>query len=206
MSDFRHLVRHLRRSRGFSLIELLVVITIIALLLGILLPTLPKVRDSARRAVCGSNLRSMGQGIELYKNQWKEVFPKARYMPPPWLSGDTDPPLNVVMKDQIDPTTPAYRCPGDKTVWNQTYKDEQGTNQTCNMSYTYIVSIGGRKYEDTFFYKRLKVQSKDAAVAHDFDGGTFETQDGTLVPVNFFHSVRNILFADGHVGKYELND
>jgi len=191
---------------AFSLIELLVVITIIALLLGILLPTLPKVRDSARRAVCGSNLRSVGQGIELYKNAWKEVFPKARYMPPPWLSGDTDPPLNVALRDQIDPLTPAYRCPGDKTVWLKEYKDEDGKSFTTGMSFTYIVGVGGRKYEDTFFYKRLKFAANEATIAHDFDGGTFETQDGELVPVNFFHSVRNLLFADGHVGKYVTTD
>src|SRR3954451_14764932 len=60
---------------GFTLVELLVVIGIIALLVSILLPTLNKARESARRTKCLANLRSIGQLVNIYANQNKGVMP-----------------------------------------------------------------------------------------------------------------------------------
>lgn len=65
----------MRKPAGFTLIELLVVIAVIALLIGILLPALGNARKAGREAVCRSNLRQYGLGIELYAQRSRDFMP-----------------------------------------------------------------------------------------------------------------------------------
>ena len=63
---------------GFTLVELLVVIAIIALLMGILLPTLGRVRRLGYRIVCMSNVRRLGVSMMLYLGDNDDCFPPDR--------------------------------------------------------------------------------------------------------------------------------
>jgi prepilin-type N-terminal cleavage/methylation domain-containing protein len=64
-----------RRSAGFTLVELLVVIGIIAILIALLLPALRKAQESARRTVCLSNLHQVHVFITMYAQQYKDAVP-----------------------------------------------------------------------------------------------------------------------------------
>lgn len=71
----------MKRYTGFTLVELLIVVSIIALLITMVLPALGRVRFLTRRAVCAANLNGAVKGLNLYTGEYEGKFPTCGYGP-----------------------------------------------------------------------------------------------------------------------------
>ena len=74
------------RSRGFTLIEILVVLSILAILTGVLLPAVLSVREAMRRAQCAHNLKQMGLGLQNYLSAHDVIPPVGAFVNYPTAS------------------------------------------------------------------------------------------------------------------------
>src|SRR5687768_3566662 len=102
------------RTGGFTLVELLVVIGIIALLISILLPSLSRAREQAKATQCLSNLRELTKAWMMYADERKGVVAPAMTGIGQWVENtDTEPALtNGVLWPYIK-NLGVYHCPSD---------------------------------------------------------------------------------------------
>jgi len=79
---------HTRRFRGFTLVELLVVIAIIAVLIAILLPALGRAKKTAKTARCLANTRGLGQSLMIYisDQQTNILYPVGAFADNAWTT------------------------------------------------------------------------------------------------------------------------
>ncbi|UCD28488.1 MAG: type II secretion system protein [Planctomycetota bacterium] len=111
----------MRRKRGFTLIEVLVVVSIIALLASILLPSLNAARRSARSTKCKHNLHQLGVAMEAYLNRYKDSFPIACKLPSQEIYDAQTavpprppvPSLPEALKQETSKSNKLFECPED---------------------------------------------------------------------------------------------
>jgi len=125
------------RRSGFTLIELLVVIAIISLLVSILLPSLNKAKELAKKTLCLANLRHIGLAVAMYAQDYDSAYPSTpnvyQWYPAFSYGGDANRPdiygtsVPVIEPEDriLNPYTDSldlYRCPSDSGVtadWGQ---------------------------------------------------------------------------------------
>ncbi|MDX9911563.1 MAG: hypothetical protein RBS39_07020 [Phycisphaerales bacterium] len=78
-----------RRDAAFTVVDVLVTIVVIAILVGILLPSMASVRESTRRVLCGSGERQITIGLAMYANEQRGALPSSEYFYVPSTAGDS---------------------------------------------------------------------------------------------------------------------
>ena len=102
--------------QGFTLLELLVVVSVIALLISVLLPSLTRARDQAKRVHCASNLHQLGIALISYSYEYMDQLPTLYRSGSPfttyWMStpntGDVN--LGLLANESYSPEPKVYYC------------------------------------------------------------------------------------------------
>jgi prepilin-type N-terminal cleavage/methylation domain-containing protein len=107
-----------KMQNGFTLVELLVVIGIIAILVGVLMPALTAARERADAVKCAAQLRQLGQGLHLYAAANKSLLPSwsGWHTYPDGSDVDDEPGLSwteQLTPQFVAPDSAAYSCPAD---------------------------------------------------------------------------------------------
>jgi prepilin-type N-terminal cleavage/methylation domain-containing protein/prepilin-type processing-associated H-X9-DG protein len=214
------LCRKERRLVGFTLVELLVVIGIIALLISILLPTLNRARAQANLIACQSNIRQLATAVQLYVLDYHGTFPDGRnfanetsaHFPRmlPALDNATDnfiqDRLSKYLHYQIGPVTgvnPVWLCPSIIGSAAQSFENLLGaTNYRYNLWYAYSspTSLVKDSTQAMLFFDEVWAPQTNSNPT-----GTPYTSYPHY-PSSPSKACVNVAYVDGHVESHTYNE
>ena len=128
--------------RGFTLVEMLVVIAILAILAALLLPAVSAAKRKARLSTCVNNVRQINLGVRMYCDDSRDVSPEAKT---PWIA------YKALMKNYVGLNGPSsskdrlFACPDDTFFYNNT----RSSNGYFN---TWTLFLHGQHEEEHFDY------------------------------------------------------
>ncbi len=136
-------LRSWRRSAGFTLIEMLVVISIISLLISILMPSLSRARAQAKSVHCLARLKEFGNALAAYEGSYRGVMPPARWYPGASMFPDLEP-------NSVDPERP-IEYGWTEVLFTYVYRDAVKVPK----SYAVLRNIEGERWEEYFLCKAV---------------------------------------------------
>jgi prepilin-type N-terminal cleavage/methylation domain-containing protein len=130
----------LKAAAGFTLVELLVVIAVIAILAALFLPALGRAKAKAQRTACMNNLRQISSGVHMYSDDANDVSPSPAAVAAgtnfvSLYSGYKELMKNYVgLKGASSPQDQLFACPADRFYPNHIFTDDDGPTEYVQKS------------------------------------------------------------------------
>ena len=185
----------MKKRKGYTLAELLVVIGIIALLIGLLMRVLARVRRQSQNTACRAALHDIGLRFQMYLQDSHNKLPWINTMPSiqPPLNGS--PSLVYVLEPYTKGAVRSYRCPADRITLPspgspegyETYFDREGSSYQYNPLLATLWA--GHDINDKKMFNGRRTQ-QNTALVQDYEA--FHDAPGTA-------DALNVLYMDMHV-------
>jgi len=203
-----------RARRGFTLVELLVVIGIIALLVSILLPALNKAREDAKRVRCLSNQRQLVMAWQMYASENKGHFCSSNTPPfsqngpdgKGWwywaAAGNT---LECLYDGKLWPylkNYDVYKCPNDRIMYTHTYSIN-GYLAGENGDRIFTIGQVKKAYATFCFIEELDPRGYEI---NSFMPTHYPADNWNDIPGNMHMNAGIISFCDGHAQIWPWSD